>query len=100
MPVAGKILLSIKKPISIRIFDDIAVVHYTQEDIIAKNGKNTVHERTGWTDILKREGKRWVMIADHGGHIGANTGGQYKSDMHPKHGILVISVKKTMRVGE
>ena len=76
MPVAGKILLSIKKPISIRIFDDIAVVHYTQEDIIAKNGKNTVHERTGWTDILKREGKRWVMIADHGGHIGANTGGQ------------------------
>ena len=76
IPVWGKQLLSVKKPISIRIFDDIAVVHYTQEDLKTTDGKNKVQERTAWTDILKKDGDRWVMIADHGQNLGAETGGQ------------------------
>ena len=76
IPVWGKQLLSVKKPISIRVFDDIAVVHYTQEDLKTTDGKNEVTERTAWTDILKKDGDRWVMIADHGQNIGAETGGQ------------------------
>ena len=76
IPVSGNILLSLKKPISIRIFGDIAVVHYTQEDLITKDGKEKIWRREAWTDILKKEGGLWVMIADHGHNFGAETGGQ------------------------
>ena len=76
IPVSGNILLSLKKPISIRIFGDIAVVHYTQEDLITRDGKEKIWRREAWTDILKKEGGLWVMIADHGHNFGAETGGQ------------------------
>ena len=51
---------------------DVAIVHYyysrTYADISAER-----HTDTGrWTDILIKQGNRWVMIADHGGSDGGD----------------------------
>lgn len=60
------------KPVAIRLHGDVAIVHY-YFDRTYLDDKGDHHTATGrWTDILVRQGDRWVMIGDHGG---AGTGG-------------------------
>ena len=57
------------KPVGIRIFGDVAIVHYFYTDTSkdAKGEEKTVWGH--WTDILMKQGDRWVMIGDAGGQV-------------------------------
>lgn len=57
------------KPLAIKIYGDVAFVDY--EFFMAKeypDGKKSM-EGGNWTDILLKQGNKWVMIGDHGGVI-------------------------------
>lgn len=57
------------KPLAIKIYGDVAFVHY--DYAMAKeypDGKKSM-ENGNWTDILLKQGDKWVMIGDHGGMI-------------------------------
>jgi len=54
-------------PVAIKIYGDVAFVDYYYA--IAKetqDGKKSL-ESGRWTDILLKQGAKWVMIGDHGG---------------------------------
>ena len=54
-------------PLTILIHGDVAVAHYYYSSVSKdKEGKmDNVQGR--WTDILVKQGDRWVLFADHGG---------------------------------
>jgi ketosteroid isomerase-like protein len=56
-------------PAAIKVYGDAAFVHYfysqTYKDIEGKM-KNSSGR---WTDILMKQGGKWVMIGDHGGEM-------------------------------
>jgi ketosteroid isomerase-like protein len=55
------------QPVGIAIHDDIAIVHYYYSEL-EKNAKGEEEYSQGrWTDILKKQGGRWVLVADQGG---------------------------------
>ncbi len=55
------------KPLAIKIYGDVAFTHYyfsfVQE--MPDGKKRSEHGR--WTDILLKQGDKWLMIGDHGG---------------------------------
>ncbi len=55
------------QPVAIKIHGDIAIVHYyySMLETDAKNEEKATQGR--WTDVLKKQGDKWVLIADHGG---------------------------------
>jgi len=67
-----KILVYNIKPVEIRIHGNVAVVHYFFTEISndAEGKEKTSSGR--WTDILLKQGDRWVMVADHGGAAPGN----------------------------
>jgi ketosteroid isomerase-like protein len=57
------------KPVAIQIHGNIAFVDYYYTQLV-KNADGKNDENKGrWTDILKKQGDRWVLIGDHGGRI-------------------------------
>lgn len=54
-------------PVGMRIHGDVAVVHYyfsyAYEGPDGKRGS----DQGRWTDILVKQGDKWVLLADHGG---------------------------------
>jgi ketosteroid isomerase-like protein len=62
-----KVLVQDIKPVGIKIHGDVAFVHYYWSRIEkGADGKEaTVSGR--WTDILTKQGEKWVLIGDHGG---------------------------------
>jgi len=60
------------KPIGIKVHGDVAIVHYffTSTDLDAA-GKQTTSSGH-WTDILLKQGNKWVMIGDAGGTLSQN----------------------------
>jgi len=54
-------------PAAINIYGKTAVVHYFLSIATKNNEGKTTFEELRWTDILKKQGNKWVMIADHGG---------------------------------
>jgi len=55
------------KPLAIRIVGDVAIIHYYGHELNRdKDGKET-RSRNRWTDIMVKQGGKWVWIADHGG---------------------------------
>lgn len=54
-------------PVAILIYGDIAIVdyYYTMQTENSEAKKQWKNGR--WTDILKKQGTKWVLIADHGG---------------------------------
>jgi ketosteroid isomerase-like protein len=62
-----KILLYEIKPLTIKIYGDVAFVHYYYT-MIKQNGEGKKSPEAGrWTDILLKQGNKWMMIGDHGG---------------------------------
>jgi hypothetical protein len=57
-------------PVAIRVHGTVAIVHYYySRTYVDMSGER--HGDTGrWTDILIRQGDRWLMVADHGGSDG------------------------------
>ena len=55
------------KPLAIRIVGDVAIIHYYLYKVGRdKDGKDT-DSRARWTDIMVKQGGKWVWIAAHGG---------------------------------
>jgi ketosteroid isomerase-like protein len=54
-------------PLSIKIYGDVAFVHYYYA--MVKEGPDGKKSSEGgrWTDILTKQGNKWVLIGDHGG---------------------------------
>lgn len=65
----SKTLVSDVQPVTIRVFGDIAYVHYFYTEITKDAEGKEKRESGRWTDILKKQGGKWVMIADHGGEF-------------------------------
>ena len=57
------------RPISIRVFGDFAIVHYSL--VAASRGSNgeVVWENMIWTDVMLKERGRWQWVGDHGGTV-------------------------------
>jgi len=53
-------------PLTIKIYGDIAFVHYYYSFVRERDGKKET-ESGRWTDILMKQGGKWVLIGDHGG---------------------------------
>ena len=55
------------EPVGIAVFGDVAVAHYYYTMVVANDeGKERTMEGN-WTDVLMKQGDKWVLIADHGG---------------------------------
>jgi ketosteroid isomerase-like protein len=61
-----KITYTNLKPLDILVMGDVAVLHYYYSKRQSVDGKETV-EQGRWTDIWKKEGGKWLLIADSGG---------------------------------
>jgi len=63
----NKILIQDIKPVEIKVHGDIAIVHYYYSRLVQdKEGKENMRNGN-WTDILMKQGDKWVLIGDHGG---------------------------------
>ena len=63
----SKTLVSSIKPVGIGIFGNVAYAHYYYS-VIYKDAEGKEKSESGrWTDILMKQGDKWVMIGDHGG---------------------------------
>ena len=64
---SSKTLVYDIQPVAIKIHGNVAFVHYHYHSVI-KDAEGKQQDVTGrWTDILMKQGDRWVMIGDHGG---------------------------------
>ncbi len=51
---------------------NVAIVHYYYSTLI-KNVEGKERNRSGrWTDILMKQGDKWVLIGDSGGRTSTN----------------------------
>jgi ketosteroid isomerase-like protein len=63
----SKTILTNIKPVAIGVFGNFAYVHYYYA-VIYKDAEGKEKSESGrWTDILMKQGDKWVMIGDHGG---------------------------------
>ncbi len=54
-------------PVAIKVHGDFAFVHYYYSQAYKDSEGKMKFANGRWTDILKKEGGRWMMIGDHGG---------------------------------
>jgi len=53
--------------VAIKVHGDFAFAHYYYASLYQeKKGEEEVSQGR-WTDILKKEGDKWLLIGDHGG---------------------------------
>ncbi len=63
----NKVLSYHIKPLTIKVLDGVAFVHYYYMlNIESKEGK-PLTQQGKYTDILKKQGSNWLLIGDHGG---------------------------------
>jgi ketosteroid isomerase-like protein len=55
------------KPVAIQIYGNVAFVHYYYTSLFKDVEGKEKTSRGRWTDILMKQGDKWVMIGDHGG---------------------------------
>jgi len=55
------------KPLAIKIHADVAFVDYYYSQIVKGPDGKEKSESGNWTDILMKQGDKWVLIGDHGG---------------------------------
>jgi ketosteroid isomerase-like protein len=54
-------------PLAITVRGEFAVVHYYYSQVSKSSEGKMSNVKGRWTDILLKQGDRWVLIADHGG---------------------------------
>jgi ketosteroid isomerase-like protein len=54
------------KPVGIRVFGDFAIADYYYSFVFDKDGKKKTEDGR-WTDILMKQGTKWLLIGDNGG---------------------------------
>ena len=62
-----KTLVQDIQPVAIKVYGNVAFVHYYYHRIQKDAEGKQQDVRGRWTDILMKQGDRWVMIGDHGG---------------------------------
>jgi hypothetical protein len=63
----SKVVFYTLTPAAIVVHDNVAVVHYFYY-MVSKDADGVENtDQSGWTDILVKEGDKWVLIADCGG---------------------------------
>ena len=62
-----KVLLYDIKPVAIKVHGNFAFVHYYYSLLQQEKKGKEKSEQGRWTDILKKEGDKWLLIGDHGG---------------------------------
>lgn len=63
----NKVLVYELNPVGIKIFGSTAFAHYLYS-LIYKDQEGKEKKATGrWTDILLKQGDKWLLIGDHGG---------------------------------
>ena len=57
------------QPVAIKIHGEMAIVHYHWMQITQGTAANEKEESTSgrWTDILMKQGAKWVLVGDNGG---------------------------------
>jgi len=55
-------------PVGIAIFGDVAVVHYYYTMMVADEEGKEKNVSGNWTDVLMKQGDKWMLIGDHGGN--------------------------------
>ncbi len=60
------------KPVGIKLHGDVAIVHYYFSYTSREAEGNEATADGHWTDILLKQGNRWVMIGDAGGAVSNN----------------------------
>jgi len=65
-------LLSDIQPVAIKIHGNVAIVHYYWSRL-RKDAEGKERNSSGrWTDILMKQGDKWVLIGDSGGQTSTN----------------------------
>jgi ketosteroid isomerase-like protein len=63
----NKTLILQISPVAIQVYGSFAFVHYYYNGLV-KDAEGKDKASSGrWTDILTKQGDRWVVIGDHGG---------------------------------
>jgi len=57
------------RPVGIRIHGNIAIVHYYYYTVDEDGDGNQFPAKGRWTDVLMKQGEKWVMIGDSGGEL-------------------------------
>ena len=55
------------QPVAIKIHGNVAFAHYHYVQITKDEAGKEKESSGRWTDILTKQGDKWVMIGDHGG---------------------------------
>lgn len=63
----SKTLVYHVQPAAIAIHDNVAIVHYYWSQVTQASGDKEKESSGRWTDILMKQGDKWVLIGDHGG---------------------------------
>ena len=68
----SKVLVSELVPLQILAYDTFAVVHYyhRQTSQNVESGESSFRE-SRWTDVFKKEGDKWLTVANHWGNVDA-----------------------------
>jgi len=62
-----KILVREINPVAIKIHGNVAIVHYYWSSLVKDAEGKERNESGRWTDILMKQGDKWVLIGDSGG---------------------------------
>ena len=62
-----EVLVSEIKPAAIKIHGNVAIVHYYWARIEKNQAGKETNRRGRWTDVLLKQGDKWVLIGDQGG---------------------------------
>jgi ketosteroid isomerase-like protein len=64
---SSKNILSHLEPVGINIFGNTAVVHYYFFSLSKDMDGKTKENKGRWTDVLMKQGDKWMLVGDHGG---------------------------------
>ena len=59
-------------PVAIKIHDNVAFAHYYWTQVTQDKGDKKKESSGRWTDILMKQGDKWVLIGDNGGTLPKN----------------------------
>lgn len=69
MHKSSKTLVYDVQPLTVRVQGNIAFVHYVYTRLYKDSEGKEKREAGRWTDILSKDGNKWVLIGDHGGEF-------------------------------